>query len=101
MTQTAPSGWTQTGHALTRTLQRADFVEALATLVEIGRLAQEADHHPDMGIRGYRHVDISLSTHSAGNTVTAKDFALAKQINDLDEDAVRLTRIDLLRRFVS
>jgi 4a-hydroxytetrahydrobiopterin dehydratase len=101
MAQTVPSGWTQTGNALTRTIPRADFVDALALMVEIGRRAEAANHHPDMGVRGYRTVHLSLTTHSAGNTVTNKDFELAQEINDLSEESIRLTYIDLRRRFVS
>ena len=98
MPQDAPSGWTQANNVLTRTMARADFVGALALVVEIGRLAEAADHHPDIDIR-YRTVHLSLCTHSAGNTVTDKDFALAQQINDLSEETIRLTRDDLHRRF--
>ena len=67
-------------------------------MLEIGKLAEAANHHPDIDIR-YRTVHLSLSTHSAGNTVTVKDFALAQEINDLSEDAIRLTKEDLRRRF--
>jgi 4a-hydroxytetrahydrobiopterin dehydratase len=98
MPQTVPEGWTQAGNALTRTIARADFVEALGLVLEIGRLAEAANHHPDIDIR-YRTVHLSLSTHDAGNTVTAKDFSLAQQINDLNEEAIRLSKDDLRRRF--
>jgi 4a-hydroxytetrahydrobiopterin dehydratase len=98
MPQAVPAGWTQTDRSLTRTIQRADFVEALGLVVEIGRLAEEADHHPDIDIR-YRTVHLSLSTHSAGDTVTDKDFALAQKINDLTEPTIRDTSDELRRRF--
>jgi 4a-hydroxytetrahydrobiopterin dehydratase len=98
MAQDVPAGWTQADNALTRTIQRADFVEALALVLEIGKLAEAANHHPDIDIR-YRTVHLSLSTHDAGNTVTAKDFALAQRINDLNEEAIRLTKDELRRRF--
>jgi 4a-hydroxytetrahydrobiopterin dehydratase len=98
MPQNVPPGWTQAGNALTRTVQRADFVEALALVLEIGKLAEAANHHPDIDIR-YRTVHLSLSTHDAGHTVTAKDFALAQKINDLSEEVIRLTMDELRRRF--
>jgi len=98
MPQNVPPGWTQADNALTRTVSRADFVEALALVLEIGKRAEAANHHPDIDIR-YRTVHLSLSTHSAGHTVTAKDFALAQEINDLSEEAIRHTRDDLSRRF--
>jgi len=98
MAQIVPFGWTQEGNALTRTIARADFVEALALVVEIGRLAEAANHHPDIDIR-YRTVRLSLSTHDAGHTVTEKDFALAEEINDLSEERARLTTEELRLRF--
>jgi 4a-hydroxytetrahydrobiopterin dehydratase len=98
MPQEVPTGWTQADQALIKIIARADFVEALALVLEIGKLAQEADHHPDIDIR-YRTVQLSLSTHSAGHTVTEKDFALAQRINDLKEETIRLTTDDLRRRF--
>jgi len=62
------------------------------------KLAEAANHHPDIDIR-YRAVHLRLSTHDAGHTVTAKDYSLAQKINDLSEDAIRLTKDDLHRRF--
>ena len=97
MPPTAPHGWMQEKNALTLTIQRADFVEAMALVLEIARLAEAADHHPDIDIR-YRTVHLSLSTRSAGNQVTAKDFDLAQKINDLNEDRLRLNCDELRRR---
>jgi 4a-hydroxytetrahydrobiopterin dehydratase len=98
MPQIVPPGWAQEGNALTRTIARADFVEALALVLEIGRVAEAANHHPDIDIR-YRTVSLSLSTHDAGHTVTEKDFALAQEINDLSEERIRLITDELRLRF--
>ena len=100
MPQDAPAGWTLADNALTRTIRRADFVEALALVVEIGKVAEAANHHPDIDFR-YNTVHLKLTSHSAGNTVTSKDFDLAQRINDLGDEAIRLTYIDLRRRFVA
>jgi 4a-hydroxytetrahydrobiopterin dehydratase len=100
MPQTVPEGWSLADNVLFRAITRADFVEALALVVEIGRLATAADHHPDIDIR-YRTVQLSLSTHSAGNTVTGRDYALAQQINDLGEQDIRTITDDLRRRFTA
>jgi len=95
-----PAGWAEANNALSRTVQRADFVEALAFVLEVGKLAEAANHHPDIDIR-YRSVHLTLSTHSAGNTITDKDTALAQQINQLDEAAVGRTKAELHRRFAA
>ena len=100
MPHDVPPGWTQAGNALTRTIARADFVEALALVIEIGKLAEAANHHPDIDIR-WRTVHLQLTSHEAGNVITDKDLALAKKINELDEAVIRLTKDDLLRRFAA
>ena len=97
MNQTPPPGWTQQGDALTRTIQRTSFMEAIALVLKIALLAETANHHPDIDIR-YRTVRLSLSTHSAGHKVTAKDFALAGQINDIAEDDISACAAELRSR---
>jgi 4a-hydroxytetrahydrobiopterin dehydratase len=96
----APAGWTEESNALNRTFVRADFVEALAFVLEVGKLAEAANHHPDIDIR-YKTVRLSLSSHDAGNIVTARDTKLAQKINDLNEQAVRLTRDEIASRFAA
>jgi 4a-hydroxytetrahydrobiopterin dehydratase len=96
MPQPVPSGWTLTDNALTRTLERADFPEALALILEIAKLAEAANHHPDIDLR-YRTVHLRLTTHSAGDHLTAKDYDLAQKINDLSEAAWRDT-LEVLRQ---
>jgi 4a-hydroxytetrahydrobiopterin dehydratase len=47
----------------------------------IGYLAEQANHHPDISV-SWNKVTLNLVSHSAGG-LTAKDFALARQISDL------------------
>ncbi len=101
MPPTVPAEWALEGNALTRTFARADFVEALALTLEIGKLAEAANHHPDLKLHRYRFVHVSLTSHDAGNTVTEKDSALAQQMNDLTDATIRLTTDELRRRFKS
>jgi len=77
-----PTGWTQTGNTLVRTIECGTFVDALALVQEIGLLAEAANHHPDIDIR-YNRVRLSLCTHSAGHKITQKDLDLAQKINEL------------------
>jgi len=72
-------GWHYEGNALLRHLVFRDFREAVAFLTLIAFDAEEADHHPDVTL-SYKHLRISLSTHSDGG-VTAKDLALARVIS--------------------
>jgi 4a-hydroxytetrahydrobiopterin dehydratase len=97
MDQAVPPGWTLEKNALVRTVRRADFVEALGFIEAVAKLAEAADHHPDIDLR-YNKIHLSLSTHSAGHQVTAKDFLLAGEINGLDENRLRAVTEELRQR---
>lgn len=77
-----PKHWTENDNALVREFQFADFSEAFAFMTRVAMLAEAADHHPEWW-NVYRTVKIRLTSHDAGNTVTAKDVNLASQINAL------------------
>ncbi len=47
----------------------------------IGYVAEAANHHPDLSVT-WAQVSVTLTTHSAGG-VTAKDFELARRIEDV------------------
>ena len=74
-------GWERAGGSITRTVTRADFRDSLLFVGAVGYLAESANHHPDVAI-AWNKVTLTLSTHSAGG-LTANDFALARQINEL------------------
>ena len=74
-------GWMVSDGQLTRTVTRKDFRDALLFVNAVGFLAERANHHPDIVI-AWNAVTLSLITHSAG-ALTANDFALAREINDL------------------
>jgi 4a-hydroxytetrahydrobiopterin dehydratase len=94
MDQVPPPGWTLQENALTRTIKRADFIEALGFLLAVGKVAEAANHHPDVDLR-YNQLHLRLTTHSAGHQVTEKDFLLAQKINDLNEDHIRFITQEL------
>ena len=74
-------GWLYDGGNLVKSFKFKDFVEALAYVNRIAPVAEEQDHHPDIGF-GYGYATIRLSTHSAGG-VTRNDFILAAKIDGL------------------
>ncbi len=76
-----PDQWEKEGSVLTRVFTLHNFVEAIAFVNKVALLAEQANHHPDMEIFAYKKVAIRLTTHDAGNQVTEKDIALAKQID--------------------
>ncbi|MDD5201455.1 MAG: 4a-hydroxytetrahydrobiopterin dehydratase [Terrimicrobiaceae bacterium] len=77
----AVPGWRCDGAEISRTFALGNFVESVEFVNRITELAEEANHHPDVDIR-WNKVMLRLSTHSKGG-LTAADFALAAQIDDL------------------
>lgn len=77
----ATPGWQVSDGQLTRTVTRKDFRDALLFVNAAGFLAETANHHPDILI-SWNKVTLTLSTHSEGG-LTGKDFALARQLNEL------------------
>ena len=75
-------GWAWEHDALVKTLKFANFREALAFMLKAGFEADALDHHPDW-TNVYNKVVIRLTTHDAGDKVTAKDVELAKRIEAL------------------
>ncbi|KWX05841.1 hypothetical protein TH66_00410 [Carbonactinospora thermoautotrophica] len=75
-------GWERQGDKIVKTFKHKNFRRALAFVVEIGVLAEKANHHPDISIHGWNQVTLSLTTHSAGG-LTDKDFQLARRIEEL------------------
>jgi 4a-hydroxytetrahydrobiopterin dehydratase len=51
-------------------------------MTQVALLAEKANHHPNWS-NVYNRVTIELTSHDAGNIVTAKDVALAQAISDL------------------
>ena len=56
------------------------FAAGLALIDAIGKLADAANHHPDVDLR-YHGVTVRLMTHSEGG-LTERDVALARQISE-------------------
>lgn len=73
-------GWAHTNNKLCRDFVFTDFSNAFAFMTQVALLAEKADHHPNWS-NVYNRVTIELTSHDAGNHVTAKDAALAQAIN--------------------
>lgn len=73
-------GWDRDGEALVRRVRLDDFGAALEALNAIGAVAEEQNHHPDLGIADYRDLTVRLSTHDAAG-LTANDFVVALRVD--------------------
>jgi len=75
------SDWELKDGAIEKNIEFKDFNEALAFIVRLGLLAEQANHHPELH-NVYNKVQIRLNTHSEGG-VTQKDFDLAQKFDKL------------------
>lgn len=76
------SDWKEENNKLTRQFEFKNFSEAFAFMTRVAIEAERLGHHPDWS-NVYNKVEINLSTHDAGNTVTEKDRTLAERIDRL------------------
>lgn len=72
-------GWRRDGNELILTVTAPSFVAGIDLVNRVARVAEAADHHPDIDIR-WSTVRFACSTHSAGG-LTVADIELAGQIS--------------------
>jgi 4a-hydroxytetrahydrobiopterin dehydratase len=80
------------GRRLRREFEFDDFASALRLVDEIGAIAEEEWHHPDLEL-GWGRVVVEIHTHAVG-ALTENDFVLAAKIDRLvkERDARRARR---------
>jgi len=74
--------WEETNNQLKRSFKFKNFIDAFAFMTKVAFAAEQLNHHPNWS-NVYNQVDIVLTTHDAGNTVTEKDWQLAKKIDEI------------------
>jgi len=72
--------WKEENDTLYKKFEFKNFSEAFAFMTRVALEAEKMDHHPTW-TNSYNTVEITLSTHDAGNTVTEKDRKLSKKID--------------------
>ena len=77
---TGLAGWhfAEAREAITKRFIFTDFVAAFGFMTQVAIEAEKLDHHPEW-TNVYRHVEITLTTHSVGG-LTARDITLARAI---------------------
>ncbi|MGW2488101.1 4a-hydroxytetrahydrobiopterin dehydratase [Streptomyces sp. NPDC001606] len=75
-------GWSVDGDRLTRTYRLDSHIAAAALVMHIAGIQNELNHHSDLTL-GYNTVSLTVHTHSAGGALTAKDFGLARKVEDI------------------
>ncbi len=72
--------WNKQNNSLQKQFEFKDFSEAFAFMVRVALVAEKMNHHPTWS-NTWNTVQISLSTHDAGDIVTEKDERLAAAID--------------------
>ncbi|MEQ8239088.1 MAG: 4a-hydroxytetrahydrobiopterin dehydratase [Cyclobacteriaceae bacterium] len=74
--------WKEDNNKLTREFEFNNFIAAFGFMSQVAILAEKANHHPEWS-NVYNKVNITLTTHDAGNTITQKDRDLADAIDKI------------------
>ena len=74
-------GWKHEGRFITKTFEFDKFMDGIAFVKKVAKVAEEQEHHPDINIR-YTTVRLSIQTHSEGG-VTEWDVELATAIEKM------------------
>lgn len=67
---------------LQRTFEFKGFLKTMSFVNAVAWEANRVMHHPDMQV-SFNKCVINITTHDEGNTLTEKDFLLAKNIDGL------------------
>jgi len=76
------SEWIDKKDHLYQKFEFKDFSEAWAFMSQVALIAEKENHHPEWK-NVYNRVEIKLSSHDAGNTITDKDRSLATKISKI------------------
>lgn len=74
--------WQESTQQLQAEFRFKDFVAAFGFMSQVALVAEKMNHHPEWS-NVYNRVQVTLTTHDAGNTVTEKDRQLAKAIEEI------------------
>ena len=74
--------WKEENNTLKQSFKFKNFIEAWSFMTKVAMVAEKMNHHPEWS-NVYNTVNISLTTHDKGNTITVKDRELAKKIDEL------------------
>jgi 4a-hydroxytetrahydrobiopterin dehydratase len=74
-------GWKMEKDGIVKSFVFENFKQAMASMVKIGEVAEEMNHHPEW-FNVYNKLDVRLSTHDKGG-ITQLDIDLAKAIEEV------------------
>ena len=74
--------WIENNDKLKRKFEFKDFNEALAFINKLAPICESMNHHPEINWV-YNKIELTLSTHDAGDKITELDYQLANKIDEI------------------
>lgn len=74
--------WQAENGVLTLEVKTKNFADSLWAVTEIGKIAEDMNHHPDLEIRNFNNLTIAISTHEVGG-LTEQDFRFAERVDSI------------------
>jgi 4a-hydroxytetrahydrobiopterin dehydratase len=74
--------WKEINNTLVKEFKFVDFIQAMVWMNKAAIIIEDLNHHPTW-TNTYNSVQVVLTTHDAGNTVTEKDRQLAVALDAL------------------
>lgn len=76
------NNWQETNKGLVKVFTFRNFLKAVDFVNDVAKIAEAANHHPEILIHSYNQVKVTLFTHDE-NAITCKDHDLAQQIDEV------------------
>ena len=70
-----PDGWEHEGDEIVRTYEFDDYLSGISFVTQVGEVAEEEFHHPEIVVR-YKEIEVRLTSHEEGG-ITSQDIRLA------------------------
>jgi 4a-hydroxytetrahydrobiopterin dehydratase len=77
--------WIESNDKLKRKFEFKDFNEALSFINKLAPICESMNHHPEIKWV-YNKIELTLSTHDAGDKITELDYQLANKIDEILKD---------------
>ena len=74
--------WIESNDKLKRKFEFKDFNEALTFINKLAPICESMNHHPEINWV-YNKIELTLSTHDAGDKITELDHQLANKIDEI------------------
>jgi 4a-hydroxytetrahydrobiopterin dehydratase len=84
-------GWSHEGAFITKTFEFKRFMDGIAFINSVAKVAEQQEHHPDIHVV-YTSITLSVQTHSVGG-VTEWDLELAEAIEEALRRKGKTTRL--------